>query len=127
LLAAYFYWLNNKRNGGPVLNIAALGYRKDEFLSSNAKFITGATDNATSGAHFAWTYDCSRFDDCETAGGEIDALEWYDDYLIIPEHLTDKFSVSALNHGTWNVCFNRRLYLPEMEEFFDIKLSEVRR
>lgn len=124
LLSAYAYYLNEHNHSrGESVHIVQLarGECKWEY-EENLKFINGKSNSCYSSNHFGWTYDGGiSVYDCY---GKV-RLSRYKYILLIPQHLTSKFCIDALNYGCWNDTFERENHLTNIEQYFGLDLSEI--
>ena len=122
LIAAYSFYLNERKAGRHKnLQIVALDYSDNEDIRTNRAFIKGKSKKAASNAHFGWTYDSGKnvFD----VNGLV---ERYSTKVVIPQNLTRRFALNALNKGSWNSSFDRSKYVPKIEKFFGFRLYGVK-
>lgn len=97
----------------------------DDHLT-NQNFILGTELNAVSATHFGLSINNGKtaFD----SRGKIGRYEDYSDKykLIIPHDQTVSFVLSALMDKTWNPSFDRKKYIPVIEEKLKIEFLGIK-
>lgn len=134
LFFCYVFWLWLKQNNMPVETFQIVQYaspREDNEAEHNQAWIEnqGEYDNPKSSYHFTWYYDGTEYDSNGLVNRAninnnatrivLDGLNT--EYL----ELVEKFCVSALLHGSWNMMFDRAMAVSMIQEEFDLELEHV--
>lgn len=123
LVAAYVYYLNEKRNGTEKdIQLVELEEYEKTNIRHNQSFLKGKYKTANSDNHFAWIRDGN--DAILYDGTGIMPFD-FDYKLQIPKESIESFSVNSLNNGGWNPEFDRQIWLPKFEKFFKMDLSAI--
>ena len=117
---AMFRWLQKEQKLMGNESFTYLYQSKDYFYTSNSTYLKDKSiGHFNSCCHIMFCYEGINYDS--------NSNRISDSYPVKHEGITESLLVEALNFGGWNCEFNRRYYLPIIEERLDIDLSDVSR